>query len=117
MFKGFLLYYQCLCHRYCSTLDENNVLSITKTCFLEYCGSSEYHKDVANDSNPFQKQSSTPEVVPTVDTLTTQELRKSVKRDKTHYTDLKEDKHFNSWNRGFVATVHMHHTHLILDEY
>jgi hypothetical protein len=29
---------------------------------------------------------------------------------------LKEDKYFNSWNRGFVATAHMHHTHLILDE-
>jgi hypothetical protein len=28
---------------------------------------------------------------------------------------LKEDKHFNSWNRGFIATAHMHHTHLVLD--
>jgi hypothetical protein len=27
----------------------------------------------------------------------------------------KEDNHFNSWNRGFIATAHMHHTHLVLD--
>jgi hypothetical protein len=34
----------------------------------------------------------------------------------THYTSLKDDKPFNSWNRGFVATAFMHHTHLVLDE-
>jgi hypothetical protein len=45
-----------------------------------------------------------------------QEFRRGVKRDKTHYEDLKDDKYFNSWNRGFVATAHMHHTHLVLDE-
>jgi hypothetical protein len=28
---------------------------------------------------------------------------------------LKEDKHFNSWNRGFIATSHIHHMHLVLD--
>jgi hypothetical protein len=50
------------------------------------------------------------------DTLTAQEFRCGVKRDKTHYDDLKDDKYFNSWNRGFVATAHMHHTHLMLDE-
>jgi hypothetical protein len=38
-----------------------------------------------------------------------------VKRDITHYKELKEDKHFNSWNRGFIATAHIHHTHLVLD--
>jgi hypothetical protein len=29
---------------------------------------------------------------------------------------LKDDKYFNSWNRGFVATAYMHHTHLALNE-
>jgi hypothetical protein len=48
--------------------------------------------------------------------LTAQEFRCGVKRDKTHYTDLKDDKHLNSGNRGFVATALMHHTHHILDE-
>ena len=43
------------------------------------------------------------------DSLTVQEFRCGVKRDKTHYENLKDDKYFNTWNRGFVATAHMHH--------
>jgi hypothetical protein len=39
-----------------------------------------------------------------------------VKRDKAHYADLKDDKYFSTWNRGFVATSHMHHTQYVLDE-
>jgi hypothetical protein len=50
------------------------------------------------------------------DDLTALEFRHGVKHDKTHYEDLKDDKFFNTWNRGFVATAHMHHTHLVLDE-
>jgi hypothetical protein len=38
-----------------------------------------------------------------------------VKCDMTHYKELKEDKHFKSWNRGIIATAHMNHTHLVLD--
>jgi hypothetical protein len=38
-----------------------------------------------------------------------------VKDDMTHNKELKEEKHFNSWIRGNVATVHMHNTHLVLD--
>jgi hypothetical protein len=48
--------------------------------------------------------------------LTAQEFCRGVKRGKTHYTYLKDDKHFNLWNRGFVATEFMHHTHHVLDE-
>jgi hypothetical protein len=33
-----------------------------------------------------------------------------------HYEDLKDDKYFNTWNCGFVATAYMNHTHLVLDE-
>ena len=55
-------------------------------------------------------------IAPMGDDLTALEFRRGVKRDKTHYEDLKDDKFFNTWNRGFVATAHMHHTHLVLDE-
>jgi hypothetical protein len=48
--------------------------------------------------------------------LTALEFRKGVRRDKTHYTDLKDDKYFTTCNCGFVATAHMHHTHQVLDE-
>jgi hypothetical protein len=44
-----------------------------------------------------------------------QEFCHGVKRDMTQYKELKEDKHFNSWNHGFIATAHIHHTHLVLD--
>jgi hypothetical protein len=50
-----------------------------------------------------------------VNVLTAQEICCGVKRDMTYYKELKEYKHFNSWNRGFNATAHMHHTHLALD--
>jgi hypothetical protein len=48
--------------------------------------------------------------------LTAQEFRQSVKRDITHYPDLKDDKGFRIWNHGFVSKAKMHHTHLDLDE-
>jgi hypothetical protein len=50
------------------------------------------------------------------DDLTALEFRKGVRRDKPHYTDLKDDKYFTTWNRGFVATAHTHHIHQVLDE-
>jgi hypothetical protein len=30
--------------------------------------------------------------------------------------NLNDCKHFNSWNRGFVATAFMHHAQMVLDE-
>jgi hypothetical protein len=48
--------------------------------------------------------------------MTVQEFCRGVKHDKTQYEDLKDDKYFNLWNCGFVATAHMHHTHHVLDE-
>jgi hypothetical protein len=48
--------------------------------------------------------------------LTVQEFCRGVKRDKAQYENLKDDKYFNSWNRGFVATARMHHTDLVFNE-
>jgi hypothetical protein len=48
--------------------------------------------------------------------MTAQEFCCGVTRDKAHYKDLNDGKYFNSWNCGFVAAAHMHHTHLVLDE-
>ena len=113
LFKCFLLYYNRKCREFSTKLDEEDVLAITKTEFEEYCGSAEYHEDVATGLAP--KTKVFPPPMNTNDGLTALEFRRGVKRDKTHYTALKDDKHFNSWNRGFVATAHMHHTHLVLD--
>jgi hypothetical protein len=48
--------------------------------------------------------------------LKAQEFQRGVKRNKAHFADLKEDTYFSTWNRGFVATAHMLHTKMVLDE-
>ena len=81
--------------------------------YTEYCGSIDYHTNLQvgiTKPSKFEHPAAT-------DEMTAQEFRRGVKRDKSHYTNLKEDKHFNSWNRGFVATAFMHHTHRVLDEH
>jgi hypothetical protein len=111
MFKGFLLFYNRMCRELSSILNEDEVMAVPIERFKEYCGSPDYHADLEAGLAPKRSNSA-----PADGNMTPQEFRRSVKRDKTHYTDLKEDKHFNSWNRGFVATAFMHHTHLVLDE-
>jgi hypothetical protein len=59
---------------------------------------------------------SSPGVTNRTGALTAQEFRRIVKCDIAHYPDLKDDKGFRIWNRGFVSKSKMHHTHLVLDE-
>jgi hypothetical protein len=47
--------------------------------------------------------------------LTASEFCRGVKRDKSHYMELQDDKYIHSWNRSFVATAFMHHTQHVLD--
>jgi hypothetical protein len=66
---------------------------------------SEAYREYMARSDPKVK-SSPPSIVRisfTSDELTVQEFRRGVKRDKPHYEDLKDDKIFNTWNRGFVT--------------
>jgi hypothetical protein len=111
MFKGYLLFYNRMSRELSSLLDKDDAMAIPITSFKEYCGSPDYRADLEAGLAPKRLASS---VVDSA--MTPQEFRRSVKRDKTHYTSLQDDKHFNSWNRGFVATAFMHHTHLVLDE-
>jgi hypothetical protein len=119
MFKAFLMFYTQKCHELSTTLDEHDVMDFTNTQFKEYVGSPDYHDDLSMSGAPL-KPSLLPRGINSVatatDDLTAQEFRKGVKRDKTHYTDLKDDKSFTTWNCGFVATAHMHDTHHVLDE-
>ena len=122
MFKCFLLYYKRKSREFVSTLTEDDVLDMSRSELYDYCGSDDYAADIAAGGTPVVNISS-PKVSPIAtgivgshETLTAQEFRRGVKRDKTHYEDLKDDKYFNTWNRGFVATAHMHRTHLVLDE-
>jgi len=111
-FKGFLLMYNRKCRDLPAPLNDDDVLNITKEFFDEYCRSLDYHTDLQAGLATSTKATSQA----VSDELTALEFRRGVKRDKSHYTDLKDDKHFNSWNRGFVATAFMHHTFHVLDE-
>jgi hypothetical protein len=121
-FKAFLLYYMRRGRDFNTTLAEDDVLDMTVEAFKSYCGSADFHADAAIGSSPAptnantRVHASTNAVVGTPDLFTAQEFRRGVKRDKAHYADLKEDKYFSTWNRGFVATAHMHHTNKVLDE-
>ena len=112
-FKGFLLYYNRMSRDKQFSINEDDVRDVTHEQFDEYCRSSDYHNDLAVGLKAPTKNGSP---AAASDELTAAEFRRGVKRDKSHYKDLKEDKHFNSWNRGFVATAFMHHTHLVLNE-
>jgi hypothetical protein len=122
MFKAFLLYYMRKSHELYTSLSEEDVCDMTKTEFKDYCGSAQYHADAAVGSAPVTTHTSprlvanTAVVGGTTDALTAQEFRRGIKRDKGHYADLKDNKYFSTWNRGIVATAHMHHTHNVLDE-
>jgi hypothetical protein len=118
MFKAFLLFYKRKCRELQTILDEEDVLDISKPEFKEYCRSDDYVVDLAADGLPAKTNAysrganaNAADATDTSDSLTAQEFRKGVKRDKSHYTDLKDDKYFTTWNRGFVATANMHHTH------
>jgi hypothetical protein len=86
----------------------------------EYCGPRSATHSRMSNGNGIQSGSkplpNTPSVAPGTGTLTAQEFRRSVKRNIAHYPDLKDDKGFRTWNRGFMSKAKMHHTHLVLDE-
>jgi hypothetical protein len=44
------------------------------------------------------------------------ELRHCVRHNKAYYQDLNDNKYFNLWDLGFVATTYKHHTHLVMDK-
>jgi hypothetical protein len=97
LFKGFLLYYRRRCNDFSMTLDKHDVMNlITK--------------------KPFESYMIVSNMATATEGLTVPEFHRGTKRDKTHYEDLKDDKFFNTWNRGFVATACMHQTDLVVSE-
>jgi hypothetical protein len=111
--KAFLLLYKRKGDELSSYLDEDDVIGISKIAFDEYCGSALYHEDMAQGLTPAPKASASNSIQSAE--LTAAEFRRGTKRDKSHYKSLDHDKYFNVWNRGFVATTFMHHTHQVLD--
>jgi hypothetical protein len=54
-FKGFLMYYNKKCGELSTTLNDEDVLSITKTDLFDYMGSPEYHDDIAGGLSKLTK--------------------------------------------------------------
>jgi hypothetical protein len=124
-----LLYFKRYNRSYYGTCTEDDVLTFTRGVFDTYCRSDDYAEDNAAagtlataglkappGSGGGSGSAGTAVVAGAGRPMTAQEFRCGVKWDKAHYGDLKDGKYFNSWNRGFVATARMHHTHLVLDE-
>jgi hypothetical protein len=114
-FRGFLLYYNRKCRELSTTLDNHDVLAITDTELFDYCGSPKFHDDLEIGLGRVDKTTTGAASVSNGE-LTASEFRKGIKRDKSHYTELKDDKYFDSWNQNFVATAYTHHTQKVLDE-
>jgi hypothetical protein len=116
LFKVFLLYYKCQCCKLYTTLLEDDVMyGISRNWFEEYCGLDDYNDDFTGVSKPVSASSNGGNVVASGD-MTVQEFRHGVRCNKVHYIDLQDAKYFNLWNCVFVATVWMHHAHLVLNE-
>ena len=98
LFKGFLLYYRRRCSDFSMTLDDNDTMSLlSKKGFEDYMGSQDFHDDLAEHETPTKPNPPpVPVMTATTGELTVQEFRRGVKRDKTHYEDLKDDKFFNT---------------------
>jgi hypothetical protein len=120
MFKEFLLYCKRKEDVWSTPISEKDVMDMDEDRFCQYCCSADYFQNAAKGDLSATTFVTNPNLIPATglfpDTLKSQEFPLGVKRDNTHYDDLKDDKYFNSWNRDFVATAHMHPTHLILDE-
>ena len=112
-FKAFLMYYNRKCRELSTTLNDEDVLTISKTELFDYMGSPAYHDDISDGLSKAVKSTT---AGTNKDDFTIADFRRGIKRDKTHYTELKDDKYFNTWNRGFVSTAYTHHTQLVLDE-
>jgi hypothetical protein len=121
-FNAFLLYNMRKGQDYHATLMKDNVLEMSQAEFKHYCGSTEYFTDVTNGSIPIKTQANTRVHAYTggnavaTNSLTDQEFRRGVMRNKANYADLKDDNYFSTWNCVFVATAHMHHTNNVLDK-
>jgi hypothetical protein len=122
MFKVFLLYLMRKGQASSTTFNEDDVLDMKKTKFKKYCGSANYHADIAPFCSPVMTvtrpriDTYADEVVHTMDLLTVKEFQQRVERNKNHYVDLKDDKAFINWNDNSVATAHKYYMDDVLDK-
>ena len=110
MLKCFLLFYNWQCSELSTTLTDQHVLGFTRTEFLAYCGSPGCYHDiqVAEGLAPVTPLGvkPAPGIAESLGSLTLQEFRRGVKRDKSHYEDLKDDKYL-TLGIGVLLQLHV----------
>jgi hypothetical protein len=80
--KAFLLLSSQKCISISSTLDEEDVLNMTKTELDDYCGSPGYHNDLS--TGIFPSPMKTALIKSETTELSASKFRRGVKRDKSH---------------------------------
>jgi hypothetical protein len=90
--KCFLLLNHWKCRDSSSNLYKDEVLNMSRQELYDCCGSPEHHADLTNVISH--------ELTRLIE-QTDSEFRRSIKRDKTHYTEIEDIEHFNTWKRGF----------------
>jgi hypothetical protein len=94
MLKCFLLFYRFKCDELSNTLTDDDVLFWKKSIFRDYCGSADCYREMAIAEGfpaPPNVAKNDPNAVDAKGGLTAQEFRRGVKRNKSHYDDLKDD--------------------------
>jgi hypothetical protein len=89
-----------------TNIDEMDVLSMSKIEYNDYCCSPEYHVDFAAGLAPSFKATA-PSTIVSGD-ITSSEFCRGFKRDKTHYSELKEERRQTSSTRGTVDLLLLH---------
>jgi hypothetical protein len=87
------MYYNRKCRDLSTTLNDEDVLNITKTELFDYMGSPGYHDDIEEGLSKSTKPTTSASYN---DAFTASDFCKGIKRDKTHYMELKDDKYFNT---------------------
>jgi hypothetical protein len=101
--KAFLLLYNQNNIYLSSTLDEEDVLSMTRKEFNDYCGTHGYHNDLSTGLSPSTKTT----------TSTQLETTKLIASDSVVASNA--TKQFNSWNHSFVVVAVICHTQNVID--
>jgi hypothetical protein len=63
--------------------------------------------------NATMSQGLQPIITPT--TIELQSFLKGVKRDKSQYVEIKDERHFDNWQRSFLAMTRAHHIEEVFD--
>ena len=93
-----------------STIDWSDKSAINQKAFNAYRVSI-YYPDAPVGRQTQRHKPAAPTIstsTPTASQSLVSDFKKGIKRDKTHYTTLKDEKQWDEWKRRTIATIHAH---------